>query len=123
MTFLSPSGIPVTIHKDAQYAVISTADPYFYTRTNKMTSDIAPVGSLIGFKVGDKAYTSRGPLLTYVDDNGGKYADDLSWISKPAFCLVGFPYYESGKIGFTIYKTNLSYTDFKEKNTDFGKIS
>lgn len=106
-TFMSPSGLPVTLPPRTQEIVFRSGE-----RWESSVFKMSAFGTLHSFKIGDTLYVSKADpacqnFLYYESSNGTKYVDKLSRIIKPTKAIIGFPSYESDKIVFRVFQNDL----------------
>ncbi len=145
ITCHAKSGSLITLPANTTYLEFSTIDPLFFISSGEYADRDAPVGTLMGFKiqVGDVVssyqYRGSGNSIYYIKDNdeSKKYVDSLTKNEiNNINSITAFPYYENGKFGFTLYKTeaagkvlfspslyNGNKSDFQQAITIFNPFS
>ncbi|MBK6952873.1 MAG: fibronectin type III domain-containing protein [Crocinitomicaceae bacterium] len=97
MTFISPSGFPVTIPANSKNIEFFTLDPLYKTG-EYLTS--GPIGTLLRFtlpyQTADTTYSfvKSGDGMYYKNITNRYYVDSLTYLHKPTKAIVGLPFYQ-----------------------------
>ncbi|MBK9191564.1 MAG: fibronectin type III domain-containing protein [Crocinitomicaceae bacterium] len=98
MTFISPSGYPITIPANATEIEFFTLDPLFISGE---FSNTAPIGTLLRFKIENGnsdqifSFAKTGDEMHYKNQSGTFYIDSLTNQNKPSKAIVGFPFFQN----------------------------
>ncbi|WP_264551413.1 fibronectin type III domain-containing protein [Flavobacterium sp. N2038] len=128
-SFLTPSGIIITLPSTTKKVTFSTLDPFKYKFDGKNSGDYAPLGSLISFTTStNNRYAYKGGNNEFVYEceeckENKQYNDQLSSalgknLSKT---IVAIPYYENSNIylHFIVYPKK-SDQNFNTNNINYG---
>ncbi|WP_018341889.1 hypothetical protein [Cytophaga aurantiaca] len=139
LTFLTPSGKPITIKEKLKQVNFVTGDYWYKINSDgsrTITDDPIPYGTLASFTLesGDTEYHSRVDLTSkifegYVKANSTDYyKESLSYTKKYTYVITGVPCLKSGRFIYNIFHTNFLeatssatiLADVKESNQGEG---
>lgn len=114
LTFVTPSGLPITIIDKLSKIEFVFDDEWIYTSSNKSTGQFKPIGTLHSFTTikGSKTYSitsSSDKFVGYSDATGVLYEDKISYKKTYSNVILGFPSINiaNQKFVFNVGKTNL----------------